>query len=180
MTTIRAESISQPDIPGHASFTVERRYAASVAKVFSAFSDPELKRAWYAEGPGFHVGSHHLDFRVGGREVSAFTVDTPEFKSPAITNDTYFFDIVPQRRIVFGYSMANAGTPFSISLTTLVFEPDGQGTKLTHQETVQFLDGADGVHMRASGTRQLLERLAQELGEEFDEGLIQWPPASGQ
>ncbi|HZJ08634.1 MAG TPA: SRPBCC domain-containing protein, partial [Trueperaceae bacterium] len=124
---------------------------------------------------GFIVDSYELDFRVGGNETGAFRVDTEGFRSDEIRNDTYFFDIVEDERIVYGYSMANVGVPFSASLSTVLLERDDDGgTKLTFHEQVAFFDRADGVKMRETGTRQLLERLAEELGEESVE--IDWNP----
>ncbi len=158
----------------HASFTIERRYGSSPQRVFAAFSDAAKKRAWFAEGPGFQTDEYSLDFRIGGRESASFRIKTPEFESPAIGNDTYYFDIEQDRRIVFGYSMSNVGVPFSVSLTTITLTPDGSGTRLKHVETVQFLDGADGLAMREGGTRSLYERLAQELGEEVDAEKMAW------
>lgn len=157
----------------HASFTIERTYASSLDKVYQAFVDPTIKRRWYAEGPGFIVGSYHLDFRVGGKETGAFRVDSPGFTSDEIRNDTYYFDIVEGERIVYGYSMSNEGVPFSASLTTILFaREDGGGTRLTLHEQAAFFERADGVTMRQTGTGQLLERLAQELGE--DAVAIDW------
>lgn len=151
----------------HESFTIERRYSSSRSKVFRAFSDPTIKRRWFAEGPGFIVDAYELDFRVGGKETSAFTVDNEEFKSAEIRNDTYYFDIIENERIVYAYSMANEGKPFSVSLSTIVLADDDEGgTRLGFHEQVTFFEGADGVRMRETGTRQLLERLAEVLGEE--------------
>lgn len=151
----------------HDSFTIERRYRSAPAKVYEAFADPEIKRRWYVEGPGFIVGSYTPDFRVGGTETSAFTVDAGDFKSAEIRNDTYYFDIVAEQRIVYAYSMSNVGVPFSASLSTVLFEENEEGgTTLTFHEQVTFFEGADSVRMRETGTRQLLERLAEELGEE--------------
>ena len=124
----------------HDSFTIERRYRSPVDKVWNAFADETLKRAWFAEGEGFEVIEYGLDFRVGGREHARF---------------------------VSAYSMSNDGTPFSASLVTVTFEPDENGgTRVTHLEQVVFLDQADGVAMRETGTRSLYEALAEHLGEE--------------
>ncbi|HLU82424.1 MAG TPA: SRPBCC domain-containing protein [Trueperaceae bacterium] len=157
----------------HDSFTVARSYRSSLEKVYQAFVDPTIKRSWYAEGPGFIVDSYSLDFRVGGKETGAFRVDNPDFKSEEIRNDTYYFDIVEGERIVYGYSMSNAGRPFSASLSTITFEREGDGgTRLTLHEQITFFEGSDGVAMRTTGTRQLLEQLAAELGEDSVE--IAW------
>lgn len=147
----------------HESFTLERRYPVAPERVFEAFSDPERKRRWFAEGEGYIVGSYALDFRVGGSETSAFRVDVPEFKSDEIRNQTYFLDIVAGKRIILAYSMANEGVPFSASLQTVTFEPSGTSTKLTLTEHVTFMEGADGLEMRRHGTEQLLASLGREL-----------------
>lgn len=161
----------------HDSFTIERSYRADPQRVFQAFADPQTKRLWFAEGPGFIVGSYDLDFRVGGKETGSFSVDSPGFSSDEIRNDTYYFDIVENERIVYGYSMANEGTPFSASLSTVTLQrSQNGGTKLTFHEQVAFFEHADGVKMRETGTRQLLERLAEVLGEPSKS--IDWEAAS--
>ena len=157
----------------HDSFTVSRSYKSNIDRVFQAFADPTIKRRWFAEGPGFVLDSYALEFRVGGKETGTFRVDNPDFKSDEIRNDTYYFDIVEGERIVYGYSMSNAGTPFSASLATILFEREEHGgTKLTLHEQIAFFEGADGVKMSETGTRQLLEMLAKELGEDSVE--IAW------
>lgn len=150
----------------HDSFTIQRRYRSGVDAVWRAFADPELKRRWFAEGEGFEVLDYGLDFRVGGREHGSFRVLDAAVPLGVVSNETRYFDIREKRRITTAYSMANDGVPFSVSLVTVTFEPDGEGTLLTHREDVTFFEGADGVRMRESGTRALLESLARELGEE--------------
>lgn len=172
--TTREIGTPTPATPPHATFTVERHYASSPTRVFAAFADPVSKRTWFAEGPAYGLDEYSLDFRVGGREFSSFRVSNPDFESPAITNDTYYFDIAVDQRIVFAYSMANVGVPFSVSLTTITFAASGLGTRLTHSESVQFLEGADEVKLREWGTRSLYEHLARHLGEEFDADALVW------
>lgn len=54
----------------HATFTVERIYDASPARVFAALSQKEAKERWF-RGPGDWVNTkHEMDFRVGGREIN--------------------------------------------------------------------------------------------------------------
>ena len=147
----------------HDRFTLTREYPASPERVFEAFADPAKKRRWFAEGEGFAVQEYRLDFRVGGSETAVFRVETPEFSSDAIRNDTHYFDIVPNERIVLGYSMSNAGVPFSASLQTVTLAPTGDGTLLTLTEQGTFLEGADGVERRIQGTEELLDALGREL-----------------
>lgn len=153
----------------HDSFTVQRRYRSGVQAVWRAFADPEVKRRWFAEGEGFEVLEYGLDFRVGGREHGSFKVLNAPVPLGVVSNETRYFDIRERERIVSAYSMANDGVPFSVSLVTVTFEPDGDGTLLTFRETAAFLENADGVRLRENGTRALLEALAAELGEERQE-----------
>lgn len=145
----------------HATFTVERRYESPPATVFFAFSEPEQKRRWFAEGEGWTVDEYTMDFRVGGFERSRF-----RFKDgPAMTNDTLFMDIVENERIIIAYWMTAAAQPISASLSTIEFKPDGGGTRLIFTEQVAFLDGKDQAEQREGGTSWLLEQLATFLGE---------------
>ena len=48
----------------HATFVLERRYAASPARVFKAWSDLTGKKRWFSCHEG---ATHELDFRAGGR-----------------------------------------------------------------------------------------------------------------
>ncbi|MFA5552419.1 MAG: SRPBCC domain-containing protein [Trueperaceae bacterium] len=149
--------------PEQGSFTLTREFKNSPEVVFRAFSDPLRRRRWFVEGEGFIVDSHKLDFRVNGSETSAFRVNTPEFQSEEIRNNTFFLDIVPGKRIVSAYSMSNVGVPFSASLQTITFEAVPDGTRLTLVEQATFFEGADGIEMRRHGTEQLLDSLAKEL-----------------
>ena len=56
----------------HASFVIERDYAASPSRVFAAFADPAQKRRWFAEGEGWSIERFDVDFRIGGSERSSF------------------------------------------------------------------------------------------------------------
>lgn len=150
----------------HDSFTITRRYRSGVDAVWRAYADPQVKRRWFAEGEGFEVIDYGLDFRVGGREHVSFRVVDAPVPLGVIANETRYFAIAEGRRLTAAYSMSNDGVPFSVSLVTVTFEPDGHGTLLTHHEAVTFFAGGDGVEMRERGTRTLLEALARELGEE--------------
>ncbi|HPF23322.1 MAG TPA: SRPBCC family protein [Hyphomonas sp.] len=151
----------------HGSFTIERAFRSGPAKVFDAFADPAKKRRWFAEGPGFHLDSFVMDFRVGGEEKSRFrfVADKPIEEGTPCSNDTVYMDIVPGRRIVISYSMSLGGAPFSVSLATMEFLPQGTGTLLVFTEQAAFFEGSDGIVMREQGTRELLGQLAAELGE---------------
>jgi uncharacterized protein YndB with AHSA1/START domain len=143
----------------HATFTIERTYDVSPARVFKAFADPAAKRRWFAEGEGWEVEEFAVDFRVGGQERSRF-----RFRGgPLIRNDTVYQDIVPDQRIIIAYTMTVGENRISASLATIEFEPTGSGTRLAFTEQGAFLDGYDDAGKREAGTRELLGALDKEL-----------------
>jgi uncharacterized protein YndB with AHSA1/START domain len=143
----------------HTTFTIERDYPVSPARVFHAFADHDSKRRWLVEGDGFRIDEYTSEFRVGGREFSRFRYGD----GPEIQNETSYHDIVPDRRIVFVYTMTVGGRRMSTSLTTVALAPTPDGTRLTFTEQAAFYDGIDDPAGREVGCRGLLEELAKEL-----------------
>jgi uncharacterized protein YndB with AHSA1/START domain len=143
----------------HATIVLERNFPVPPERVFAAFSDPEKKRKWFAEGEGFRIDSYELDFRVGGKEVTR--MHFADF--PACTNDTYFLVIVPNHRIVIAYTMTMNGQAFSSSQSTFEFTATGNGTTMLFTEQAAFFEKSDGAKMREDGWRQLFEALARTL-----------------
>ncbi|MFC5180324.1 SRPBCC family protein [Actinomadura harenae] len=139
----------------HSTFVLERRYAASPATVFAAWADPEAKARWFA-GPD---AEHELDFRVGGREVNRGRRDA----GPMLTFEAWYRDIVPDERIVYT-STLSAGTELAtVSLTTVEFTPEEDGTRLLLTEQGTFLDGREEPSWREQGTGDWLDALATDL-----------------
>ena len=138
----------------HATFAVERTYAAAPDRVFAAWADPAAKGRWF----GGDDWEHELDFRVGGREVSRGAVDGTVF-----TFDARYQDIVPDERIVYAYDMHMGEARISVSLATVELHPDETGTRLVFTEQGAFLDGLDDPKQRESGTGTLLDALGKEL-----------------
>jgi uncharacterized protein YndB with AHSA1/START domain len=142
----------------HATFTIERNYPMQPQRVFAAFSDPAKKRRWFAEGEELEVNSFTMDFRVGGIERSSFRV-----QGMTCVNDTFYLDIVPDRRIVLAYTMTLGGKRISSSQSTFELLPAEKGTDLIFTEQAAFFEGADGPQMRQEGWTKLLESLAREV-----------------
>ena len=126
------------------------------ARVFAAWSDPEAKSEW------FDASDFELDFRIGGREVNR----GGPAGGPVFTYDARYQDIVDGERIVYTYDMLMDDTRISVSVTTVEFEPSGDGTRLTYTEQCAFLDGHDTPEQREQGTGTLFEKLAQVLERE--------------
>ncbi|HEX2667350.1 MAG TPA: SRPBCC family protein [Gammaproteobacteria bacterium] len=143
----------------HASFTIDRRYDAPVALLFKAFADQQAKSRWFGGGSEWDMQSRVFDFRVGGREHLS-----GKWKSGMVsTFDAVYHDIVPEQRIVYAYDMHLDGRHISVSLATISFAKDGDGSRLTITEQGAFLDGYDDAGSREKGTRGLMERIADSL-----------------
>jgi uncharacterized protein YndB with AHSA1/START domain len=141
----------------HATFAIERTYDATPARVFAAWADPEAKARWF----GADADQFELDFRIGGREVNRGSVQGRVF-----TYEALYQDIVEHERIVYTYDMHMDGTRISVSLATVEFKPEGEGTRLVFTEQGAFLDGHDTPDQRKSGSGGLFDALGEELRRE--------------
>jgi uncharacterized protein YndB with AHSA1/START domain len=145
----------------HATFVIERSFQAPPARVFQAFADPAAKAKWF-DGPAeWEKGPRAFDFRVGGRETSS---GGPK-GGPMHTFACMYQDIVPNERIVYTYDMHLDDKRISVSLTTIEFVPEGTGTRLKFTEQGVFLDRHDDAGSREQGSRWLLGKLGESLGE---------------
>jgi uncharacterized protein YndB with AHSA1/START domain len=144
----------------HSTFTLDRHYPSTPARVFHAFSDPARKRRWFLEGGNNVVELHELDFRVGGAERARFR-HGPPMEGVAFTSEATFLEIQPDTRIVFASTMSMSDRRFSASLVTVEIAPDAGGTRLTLTHQGAFFEGADGPEMREEGWRKLLDRLGE-------------------
>ena len=148
----------------HSTFVVERSYPSAPGRVFAAFADLDMKRRWLAGGASSEVVNFEMDFRTGGSERVQYRLKegTP-FPGATYETEAAYQDIVPERRIVFAYTMTFGGRRISASLATVEFLPAEKGTNVIFTEQGAFFEGADGPQIREQGWRELLERLAGHL-----------------
>ncbi|MCP3141861.1 SRPBCC family protein [Pyxidicoccus xibeiensis] len=143
----------------HATFVIERTYAASPARVFAAWSRKDAKARWFACHDEWKPSLHELDFRVGGRE----RLHTGPRGGTVHAFDSLYQDIVPDQRIVYTYDMHLDDVRISVSLATVELIPEGTGTRLVFTEQGAFLDGHTTVEEREEGTRVGLDNLDRAL-----------------
>lgn len=136
----------------HATFVVERTYAAAPERVYRAWADPEAKAKWFSKPDQF-------EFRVGGREYSSGGPPG----GPVFTFDACYQELVPDERIVYTYTLDSDGTRISVSITTVELIPAEGGTKLIFTEQGAFIDGHDTPEIREHGTKEMLDALGKSL-----------------
>jgi len=143
----------------HSTFVIERTYPVAPERVFAAFADPAKKRRWFYPGQGAQIEEHEMNFRVGGIERKTFRVE----QGMSCRNDTIYQDIVPDKRIVFAYTMSLGDHRISASQGTVELLSDGKKTRLIFTEQAAFFEGADGPQMRENGWISLFAQLERHL-----------------
>jgi uncharacterized protein YndB with AHSA1/START domain len=139
----------------HATFVIERDYAAAPARVFAAYADAKATTQWFVGPDNWEKSNFTSAFRIGGKES---VNGGPPGGAVHYYAGTYW-DIVDNERIVISYEMHLDDTRISVSLGTTELKPSGAGTKLIYTEQGAFLDGYDDAGSRERGTRELLDNL---------------------
>lgn len=80
-----------------------------------------------------------------------------------ITWESLYREIVTDERIVYTSVLAENDTPATVSLTTIEFVPEGEGTRLVLVEAGAYLDGREQPAWREEGTSKWLDALGTEL-----------------
>ncbi|AIQ14019.1 SRPBCC domain-containing protein [Paenibacillus durus] len=136
----------------HDTFSLERTYNASPARVYAAWADPASKANWFAK-------ADELDFCVGGREI----IRGGEPGGPIYASIFTFQEIVPDNRIVYTATIDMGEKRISVSVMTVELEADGTGTKLVYTELCAFLDDLDSKEAHIEGANDFLDKLEIEL-----------------
>lgn len=145
----------------HDTFTIERSYLAIPSRVFAAFASTEARNMWgdigdLEEADG-EAATAEFDFRIGGRERFGF-----KQRGTTYRYDSRYYDIVPDQRIIYSYEMYANDARISVSVATIEFAKNGDGTALAWTEQGVYLDGIDGHEapgLRREGTAMMLDNL---------------------
>jgi uncharacterized protein YndB with AHSA1/START domain len=149
----------------HDTFTIERSYLATPSRVFAAFASDEARSNWgdiggleKAEGD---AAISESDFRIGGRDRWGFKRYGTTYRV-----DRRYYDIVLEQRIIYAYEMYANGARISVSVATIEFAKNGDGTALAWTEQGVYLDGIDGDQasaLRQEGTTLMVDNLTSYL-----------------
>lgn len=139
--------------------TLTRRFRASPAQVYAAWTDPEVLPRWF--GPeGWSCRTHAIDIRVGGEWRFDMSGEGMTFP-----NRHRWLELTPPSRIVFLMDGMEGDADAKQVVVTL--EPDGEGTLLTQRmtfATAESLRVAESYGAPAKG-QETLAKLAAMLGE---------------
>jgi uncharacterized protein YndB with AHSA1/START domain len=113
------------------SLTIKRRFKATPAQVFAAWTDPIQLVKWM--GPTGTIGCEaEADVRVGGRYHVRMIVPNDEHNVSGV-----YREVVPNQKLVFTWAWRS--TPERESLVTVHLKPDSDHTNLTYTHE-QFFD----------------------------------------
>jgi uncharacterized protein YndB with AHSA1/START domain len=153
----------------HNTFVLERNFPQRPSRVFSAFSQPALKRRWYVDIER-DVRDFHMDFRTGGTERFRYGFkEGHPIAGSEISNEGVYQDVVDEKRIVMTSRMSLNGKTILVVLETFEFVPGEKGTDLilTHQGT--YIDWPDGAKMIELGWAHLIDKLQKDLAQQSGE-----------
>jgi uncharacterized protein YndB with AHSA1/START domain len=111
-----------------------------------------IERAWFAGSSD----DYELDFRQGGIETNSAV-----HGGTRITWESLYREILTDERIVYTSVLAEDGHTATVSLTTVEFELDGEGTRLVLTEAGAYLDGRELPEWREEGTGKWLDALGE-------------------
>jgi len=150
----------------HDTFAIKRSYLATPSRVFAAFASAEARNAWgdimeaVEEGEADGI-KYEMEFRVGGWERFGF-----KYNDTIYRYDARYYDIVADQRILYSYEMYADDARISVSVATIEFLKNGDGTALVWTEQGTYLDGIDGPmapRLREGGTAETLDHLTSYL-----------------
>jgi uncharacterized protein YndB with AHSA1/START domain len=110
--------------------TVEHRFHAPRAKVFAAFGDRRAFEKWACPSPEVTNRLMEFDFRVGG----VATMHMSGEGMPDFVNCDRFEEIVLNERIIQISTLRAGGELDYAGAVTLLFEDDGEGTRIIMTE----------------------------------------------
>lgn len=144
-----ADTLTKPSLT-KPSLTIKRRFNASPAKVFAAWTDAQKMIRWMGP-PSIIRCEAENDLRVGGRYHIKMVVPNDEHNVSGV-----YREIVPNEKVVFTWAWKS--TPERESLVTVTIKPDGDGSLMTLLHEQFFDEAARDNHNK--GWTAIMDRLA--------------------
>ena len=117
---------------------IERTFAAAQARVFEAWTSPEVLRRWWGAGPDWTSPAVEIDLRPGGRY--RLSMQDPSGVMRSVRGE--YVEVDPPRRLVYTWAWESHGAENdAATLVTVEFRevsPGETAVTLTH---TGFADG---------------------------------------
>ncbi len=138
---------------------ISRTFPAPREVVFKAWSSAEHMKRWFSP-KGYSVPEAEIDFRPGG--VCAICMRSPEGQD--FWSRGVYIEISPPDRLVFTTGVAVGDSQKFTAHTTVTFEIDGAGTRMTVHQIYDIHDEAFlfAVEGAPEGWRTTLDKLERE------------------
>jgi uncharacterized protein YndB with AHSA1/START domain len=142
---------------GDCEITMTRRFAAPVALVFEAWTNPALLRRWLLGPPGWTMPVCEVDFRVGG----AYRYEWRNEQGQTMGVGGVYRDIDPPHRFAATERFDQPWYPGE-SLITITFAEKDSETEMTTTMRYESTAARDGVlkSPMEGGVKQSYDRLA--------------------
>ncbi len=137
-----------------------RTFSAPRALVFKAWSTAEHVQRWFSP-EGYTVPAAEIDFRPGG--VCDICMRSPGGEEHWMRGR--YTEISPPDRLAFESSVEMGGAPAFTTHTTVTFEDDGPGTRLTVRQVYDIHNptALGAIAGAPEGWRGTLDRLEREV-----------------
>lgn len=139
----------------HRTQKIEKHLQASPQRVYDAWADANKRAQWSGPSSEIEIKMEQDDFTPGGRDIS-LCIAGGEVMAKVLAD---YHDIVPEQRIVFTETIMAAEAVQGVSLVSALFEPDGEGTKLTVTLQTAALDDGSILDEVAMGWEAALLNL---------------------
>lgn len=139
---------------------VSRTLAAPRALVFRAWSKAEHIKRWFSPET-FTIPEAEIDCRIGG--IFCVCMRSPEGKEHWCRGK--FTDVAPPDRLAFSTDVTDGDTLMFVAHTTVTFEDDGSGTRMTVRQIYDLPNQAFrwAVQGAPEGWRTTLDKFEREV-----------------
>jgi len=127
-----------PGFPSNRELMLTRLIAAPAAKLFRAWTEPELLKQWFAPLP-YTTPFAEMDVRPGG--ASLIVMRSPDGKDMPLPG--IYLDVIPNRKLVFTDAYTKAWEPSEKPFFTGIITFDDEGGKTRYTARARHWTVAD-------------------------------------